>query len=206
MTWYELTHDRLIEPIRADNESFREQRLSRFQQQALLWDQGRRPDNLLLRDKDLAEAERWVAASIEPLTPLEEGYLNESRQLEAASLEATRHERRRWIIILVSIFAAIMLSLGLLAAYQWWQAERLSNDLRIEWGLSYCEQGEIGPGLLWLSSCLEALPTRSDRNLERVLRMQLSSWRRQLHELRERWPHERPVWAVAFNPDGKLTQ
>src|SRR5208337_4535133 len=111
--------------------------------------------------------------------------------------------RRRLLGRSLAVFLVIVLIRGGIAVQQWLRAERLSALLHIERGLSYCEQGEISSGLLWLARSLKAIPTK-DEDLQRSIRMQLSSWRPQLHQLRERLPHKRPVWAVAFAPDGKL--
>jgi hypothetical protein len=43
-TWYELAHDRLIEPIRRDNAAWRAQHLSSFERAATLWEAEGRPD------------------------------------------------------------------------------------------------------------------------------------------------------------------
>ncbi len=59
-TWFELAHDRLIAPVRADNAAWFEAHLSTLQRQAALWEQQKRPDGLLLRGEALAEAERWA--------------------------------------------------------------------------------------------------------------------------------------------------
>ena len=43
-TWFELAHDRLIEPVRKDNAAWREAHLSPLQRQAALWDGEGRPE------------------------------------------------------------------------------------------------------------------------------------------------------------------
>src|SRR3712207_8334421 len=50
-TWYELAHDRLIEPVRRDNAAWRAQHLSSFERAAALWEVEGRPDRLLLDRK-----------------------------------------------------------------------------------------------------------------------------------------------------------
>ncbi len=59
-TWFELTHDRLIEPLRADNENWFQSNLSLLQQQATVWQKQNRPESLLLRDKEFADAKVWA--------------------------------------------------------------------------------------------------------------------------------------------------
>ena len=57
-TWYELAHDRLIEPVRRDNAAWRAQHLSSVERAAMLWEQEGKPDRLLLLGADLAAAEQ----------------------------------------------------------------------------------------------------------------------------------------------------
>jgi WD40 repeat protein len=62
-TWYELAHDRLIEPVRTSNAAWFENHLHPMQRQAELWEREGRPDRLLLRGPDLREAETWAVAN-----------------------------------------------------------------------------------------------------------------------------------------------
>lgn len=55
--WYELAHDRLVAPLRADNQRWRTANLSPLQRQAALWEEQRRPEGLLLRGDALQQAE-----------------------------------------------------------------------------------------------------------------------------------------------------
>jgi len=48
-TWFELSHDRLIAPILADNARWRQQNLIPLQHQALRWNKHGRPDSMLLQ-------------------------------------------------------------------------------------------------------------------------------------------------------------
>jgi hypothetical protein len=74
-TWFELAHDRLIEPVRADNAAWREKHLGLLQRQAALWQREGRPVDLLLRGPALVEAERWAAHHGPELTELERDFL-----------------------------------------------------------------------------------------------------------------------------------
>ncbi len=77
--WYELSHDRLIEPVRNSNAKWFEQHLKMFQRQTLLWQQQGRSDSLLLRDKELQTAE--VEAKTLNLTQDEQSFLDACRVL-----------------------------------------------------------------------------------------------------------------------------
>jgi hypothetical protein len=60
-TWFELAHDRLLGPVRADNADWFKDHLSPLQKQASVWEQQGRPERLLLHGPDLLEAERWAS-------------------------------------------------------------------------------------------------------------------------------------------------
>jgi WD40 repeat protein len=242
MTWYELAHDRLIDPIRTSNISWREKHLHPMQPRAQLWGESNRPDSLLLRDQELGEAERWADEATEALMPLEREFLDacrnarETARQDRLRAEKIARDRQRfwiifWIIVSLSSGLVIALILGTIAMKQWWRAdeqrlkaeelsenlskqsalaaylrhkaERLSARLSMERGLSYCEDGDVGLGMLWLTRSLKEIPT-GDEALQRAIRAQLSNWLPQLHELQEQLPHQGPVWAVVFGPGGRV--
>jgi hypothetical protein len=104
-TWFELAHDRLIEPVRADNAAWRESHLSVFQRQAALWESQDQPPSLLLSDQALVEAEEWITTHGDELTDAERDFLEECRQaVEHAALEeqvrytARLRKLRRWAL------------------------------------------------------------------------------------------------------------
>lgn len=79
-SWFELSHDRLIEPIRSDNVAWRQAHLHPLQSQAALWEKQGEPAALLLSDEALTEAEAWAATHLEQVTPSELQYLEKSRE------------------------------------------------------------------------------------------------------------------------------
>src|SRR5262249_14390091 len=60
--WFELSHDRLIDPVRASNRQWFDAKLHPFQKIATVWEAQHRPDGLLLVGADFEEAERWAEA------------------------------------------------------------------------------------------------------------------------------------------------
>jgi WD40 repeat protein len=82
-TWFELAHDRLIQPVRTNNAAWFVENLSLLERQASLWESQNRPDHLLLRDQALAEAEVWASEHPEDLTVTEHDFLKECRELRA---------------------------------------------------------------------------------------------------------------------------
>jgi WD40 repeat protein len=99
--WYELSHDRLIEPILNSNAKWFEQHLKMFQRQAALWMQQGRSDSLLFRDKELQVAE--TEAKTLTLTRDEQTFLDACRALRK------RVFRDRVIFALIAIGFAVQL-------------------------------------------------------------------------------------------------
>ncbi|MBX0330984.1 hypothetical protein K2Z83_25345, partial [Oscillochloris sp. ZM17-4] len=102
--WYELAHDRLIAPARADNAAWFEANLSTLQRQARLWQRADRPDGLLLRGKELREAQQ-EQRDLE-LSEDEQAFL-------IASQEQRRQQQRKRMANRI-IFALAIFALGLL--------------------------------------------------------------------------------------------
>lgn len=95
-TWYELAHDRLVEPVRERNADWVEASLSLFQQRARLWNLGDRPDGLLLTgDEELRQALAWTRDNLDDLTDAERVFLE--RSLESAETARKAASRIRWI-------------------------------------------------------------------------------------------------------------
>ncbi|MEA3337919.1 MAG: hypothetical protein U9R25_18660 [Chloroflexota bacterium] len=120
-TWFELAHDRLIDPVRENNAVWREAHLSPLQRQADLWDNQGRPEGLLLTGDTLAEAERWADSHRAELTGAEKALLEQSTAARD-SLEKERQQARRlrrWAVAatllgglaLIALVAAILLFL-----------------------------------------------------------------------------------------------
>jgi WD40 repeat protein len=97
VTWYELAHDRLINPVRRDNAIWSQTHLSVLQRQATLWEQEDRSENLYLRDEALLEAEKWAEEHPDELSQVDREFLEaclELRAREEAAREAAERERR----------------------------------------------------------------------------------------------------------------
>jgi len=101
--WYELSHDRLIEPIRSNNKKWFEKNLSLFQRQAGLWAQQERSESLLLRGLDLQKAEEGIKTLV--LTSSEQTYFDSCLALRRREERDARQRR----IISVSLVGAIIL-------------------------------------------------------------------------------------------------
>jgi WD40 repeat protein len=181
-TWYELAHDRLIEPIRLGNESWRQEALKPWQRSAILWQQTDQSEGLLLRGWAYFRAMRQSRRPFsEPPTEVEKRYLAASR----------RALRRRLLQRLVGfVFVLAVTGLGIVAALEWWRAVQLLADSRhksaeilLEQALDHCRRGEVDRGMLLLTRSLAAAP--EDAELQRSIRTQLSAWLPSLNRLRD---------------------
>jgi WD40 repeat protein len=101
-TWFELSHDRMIKPVRENNAAWFSANLSLFQQQAVLWTQQGKSDGLLLRGKELAQAEG--EAKTLNLTADEQSFLEACRKLRQRE---QRDRRRNTTMTILAIGATI---------------------------------------------------------------------------------------------------
>lgn len=117
-TWFELSHDRLIEPVITSNTAWFERNLSMFQRQATVWDEQHRPEGMLLHGNALAEAEQWATEHADELTPVEEEFLQQCReqrrQEQQREAERQRKMRIAWmvaagmaVLLLIAVAATI---------------------------------------------------------------------------------------------------
>jgi hypothetical protein len=84
-TWYELSHDQLIEPVLESNNMWRGAHLAPWQLAAREWQHTHR-DNLLLSGAGLRSAERQARAT--QLSESEREFLNESLRIEQSGILA----------------------------------------------------------------------------------------------------------------------
>ena len=68
-------------------------------------------------------------------------------------------------------------------------------------GLLLCEHGDVPAGLLWLTRSLSLLPPEND-DLDRIIRLNLAGWRRQLSDLEVFVENADRVNMAQFSPDG----
>jgi len=119
-TWYELSHDRLIEPVARDNAAWQEKYLVDVQKRAALWERQGRPAELLLAGEDLAAGQRWAAESGARITEAERKFLAKSGDAEKARERERRQARRiRKLAVGASILSVLALGALFFAAMQW---------------------------------------------------------------------------------------
>ena len=107
-TWFELAHDRLIEPVRGDNAEWAAAHLSAMQRQAKLWHEQGRSDGLLLSGEALVEAEAWAAARTELLEPHERNFLAACRKARERVEREKRQSRRIRVLAMVAGVVAVL--------------------------------------------------------------------------------------------------
>ena len=115
-TWFELAHDRLIEPVRADNAEWAAAHLNAMQRQAKLWHEQGRSDGLLLSGEALVEAEGWAAGHEAELEPQERDFLAACWRMKALTERERRQSRRIRFLAVVASSVAVLAIIALTAA------------------------------------------------------------------------------------------
>lgn len=140
-TWYELAHDRLVRPVRADNDRWAAQHLEMVQMQAAMWARQGRSPMLLLSTDALTLAERWAAGLPAPPGEPDAAFIAASqaaraqeRATQAAQAEAMRAAqalaaaqmqaalRLRRFAWLIGLLGALALAAGGAAYWQYQSA------------------------------------------------------------------------------------
>jgi WD40 repeat protein len=196
-TWFELAHDRLIGPVRANNTAWFKDNLSMLQNQAAVWDQQGRPERLLLHGKDLVEAEDWASAHLDELTTAEVEFLH------ANGLLYERERRARRLSHLITFLGIVSMVLAVVASLAYLQAQRQTRLARTGLLASQSQASlEKFPqrGLL-LAIEANSILKRGDPSVsaaEETLRAALADPHGLLLS-----GHENDVVMLAFSPDGR---
>jgi len=142
-TWYELAHDRLIEPLTSDNAAWREAHLAGVQRRAALWERQGRPAGLLLAGEELADLELWAAENAGWLTETERKFLAESRQArEVAEREQRQQRRIRWLALGATVIGVLALCALFVARSQWRQTQEALARVYLNEARRLTEGGE----------------------------------------------------------------
>jgi WD40 repeat protein len=194
--WYELAHDRLIEPILASNAAWR---LRYLQQNPLVlpteaWLSAGRSREKLLRGNTLAEAQGFALDHRAELTELELELLENSlqqQQVEAA--EARRAARvRRNIILAVALVLVALTALTLVA----WRQARFAQSRAL--AAQAINTLDVDPEQS-IALALQALETFYTHEAEEALHRAVQSSRVEQYLV----GHTSAVEDVAFSPDGR---
>ena len=98
-TWYELTHDRLVEPILGRNKLWFDENLSPLQRQAALWNDQGRNETWLFSDQALVQAEGWAKEHQDEFTQIEKEFLKEcqTKQKEKEQRQELKTQQQKLI-------------------------------------------------------------------------------------------------------------
>jgi WD40 repeat protein len=193
-TWYELSHDRLVEPILDSNRRWQAAYENPISQPAAEWQRSGRPAAKLLDGRQLNEARDFAAANPGELTEEEDAFLT-------ASIDAYDAARRRRLAVLAGVVAVAVL--GLLAAWALWsrgQAQE-QEDLASSRQLAAAAIGnlEVDPEL----SALLAIAA-TDRASTNEAAAALHGALQDMRVLEVFAGQEGTVYDVAVSPDGSL--
>ncbi len=200
-TWYELVHDRLVDPILASNERWLPAERFPLLADAKAWERGGRDPSFLPPGQKLAEAIQWANANREVVGELEREFLDEASNAEVRRgverARATRRLRRLAGALAMMLFIALGLLAGLFV-----QARRLEVRGRLIAALKDVDKDPQAS----LESTLQAwsLKLGFDRVIVREFEAVLH---RALHGSRATlvWTGRNgQVGPVALSPDGKL--
>jgi WD40 repeat protein/tetratricopeptide (TPR) repeat protein len=185
--------------------------------------EGRRADFLLPVGKPLSEAEDLLGRRRPDLDPETIDYITASTR----AYRKKRRAARTFATVLGSAFFAVVAGFGAFSFVQWRfakdreqtaislnenlrridkgriQALAQSSVIALDQAISFCEQGNVANGLLWMVHALEVAP-QDHTDLQYALRANLLAWRSQIA-----W--EPAIFRaatqgqhfVAFLPDGK---
>jgi WD40 repeat protein len=204
-TWFELAHDRLIEPVRKSNAAWREAHLSPLQRQAALWEEQDRPEGLLLRDAALDDAEGWAAEHADELTQVDLDFLDACRRLRARVLRARRTQRLIQSLLIVAttlfVLSAVLAVLALDALNQSRRQARIATERQLVAQADSLLETNPQRGLLL---ALEAQAIRREVGPELGSEAE-DSLRRLLVNTGGRVLHagDRPIGGMAISPDSR---
>ncbi|HKP53987.1 MAG TPA: hypothetical protein VJ183_15210 [Chloroflexia bacterium] len=208
-SWFELAHDRMIEPVRRNNKRWREKYLSTLQKRAPEWADTGRPQGLLLIGAELREAEQQARdAREEPA-----GLRKVEREFLDASLKAADARRRR-LLSMVALFAILFTAL-VVVLFFWDQTRKAettavaeSTRATIEANLANSRALALGAlGRLQDRLDLSLLLSVESRTFSDTVeaRSSLYSGLTQSPYLASfLWGEPRWAYAIAFSPDGTI--
>ena len=208
--WYELIHDRFIEPIRKSNGRWREERgeayriAQRLEVTAANWDRMGKPVENLLNEAELEEARRWVGSP----EAAEAGYGDKLQALITASAAELEQKRERQRLLEeqarsarrfrnLSILSAALCVLALITVAWGYREQLRLKSVRLAAAAMSQLNISSDHSVLLAMHAVKASPTTQAIN----------ALRRALHELRlERTliGHSDKVIVVAFSPKGDL--
>ncbi|MBN1479975.1 hypothetical protein JXA70_06870 [candidate division KSB1 bacterium] len=130
--WYELTHDRFIDPILKSNREWAEaagdeQMHQKLREQAARWRASGRGTEGILSEAELIEAEVWLEQSGSDDEEIKD-YISACRR--EIQIEKARQLRRRYVVVLFMLILSI--AAIVFAVIQWGQASRNAKIAQVQ--------------------------------------------------------------------------
>jgi WD40 repeat protein len=117
ISWLELAHDRLITPVRSNNEKWFKNELSLLELRARAWDEEGRPSSLLFSGEEWEEARKWAEGK--KLNERETAFYGECEKVADAEQLMERQERRidklKMSLLSVSVAAVLTVTAAAIA-------------------------------------------------------------------------------------------
>ncbi|MBV9583214.1 MAG: hypothetical protein JO057_31900, partial [Chloroflexi bacterium] len=186
LTFIEIAHDQLVEPIQSDNRNWIAAHLSETQRRAEEWNRADRPARLLASGSELRGFETWIKM-----------HPDETESLEREYVEASRATvKRRWTRVMVGgILAAVIVALLAVASVYIIQ-HQIANSISAADAAEAAIQNDPEVSL---PKALEAIGTWRTDQAESALREALfQSYLRRTINL----PNGERANAAEFSPDG----
>ena len=182
--WFELAHDRLVQPVRSSNKAWRRTFLRAVQRRAQIWVREHRPRGLLLRGTELHRELAWARTHSEELSADEKQFL-------AASCQDRRVRFLGGLVLAVVL--ALAGSLGLFQQEREHRRQELARGLAAQ-ATSHLDE-RLGLALLLSLEAYRIDPSST------ALRGSLLAGLQQQPRLRSfLHGHTAIVWTVAFSP------
>ena len=86
------------------------------------------------------------------MTELDREFLAESVAAPDEAVKSVRLRQRLWAIVGLSLGLFLAMILIGFAMTQWWRIQRLTAQMSMQQGLSYCQEGEVAYGMLYLAA------------------------------------------------------
>jgi WD40 repeat protein len=126
--WYELSHDRLVEPILRSNAEWEQTRQSPLHRAAQLWVDSDREPGLLYTGNALNESLAWAKANPDKCEPIDDEFLSASQKAQTA----VEKEQRQHVLIrrlaIGALIALVLASVAGIFAFMQFNEANLQKD------------------------------------------------------------------------------
>lgn len=128
-TWYQLTHDRMVDPIRENNEYWEDAHLNLLQRRARQWERNDRHKSYTLRGQEFLSIETWAEEHLEQMSSFEKAFYLCCK--EAFLAEQRKRRNRRLLLTGLTLGLLITSALGAISWFARQDAikqKRLADD------------------------------------------------------------------------------